>query len=46
MTLPVGDFSSSESNKERTGKVFVVDPNPPGMEVIPPDICRAPAYCG
>jgi len=33
----VGDFSSSKSNKERTGKVFVVDPNPPGMEVVPPE---------
>lgn len=33
----VNDQSSTESNKERIGKVFVVDPNPPGMEQIPPE---------
>ena len=33
----VTDSSSTNSNKERVGKVFVVDPNPPGMEVIPPE---------
>jgi len=33
----VSNTSSTDSNKEKSGNVFVVDPNPPGMEIIPPE---------
>lgn len=36
-TPSVSNTSSTDSNKEKSGNVFVIDPNPPGMEIIPPE---------
>ena len=31
----IGSNNSSDNNKK--GSVFVVDPNPPGMDIVPPE---------
>jgi hypothetical protein len=31
------EYSSNSSGNKKTGSVFVVDPNPPGMDIVPPE---------
>jgi len=31
------EYSSNKSGNQKTGSVFVVDPNPPGMDIVPPE---------
>ncbi len=33
----VTEIGSENSSGNKKGRVFVVDPNPPGMDVIPPE---------
>jgi thymidine kinase len=33
----VKEYSSNSSGNKKTGSVFVVDPNPPGMDIVPPE---------
>ena len=37
MAPSASNISSTDSNKEKSGNVFVIDPNPPGMDVVPPE---------
>ena len=33
----VQEIGSNKGNEKNTGSVFVVDPNPPGMDIVPPE---------
>lgn len=33
----VQELNSNKSGNDKTGSVFVVDPNPPGMDIVPPE---------
>ena len=33
----VQELNSNKIGNDKTGSVFVVDPNPPGMDIVPPE---------